>query len=214
MADDTRTWAMIHAERAAVADMIDGLSPQQLEQSSLCDGWTVAMMAGHILNAAEQTPGNFLRGMVRNGFRFNTYMDRATRARAGLPRDEIVSRLRQRTTTTNKPPAPAVAMLGEIVVHGEDIRQPLGIQRDVPHDALNACLDMYARASFPVGGKKRIDGLRLVATDTGWSHGSGPEVSGPAAALLLSMTGRAAGLDGLAGEGVATLRERVGTGAH
>jgi uncharacterized protein (TIGR03083 family) len=210
MPNDTKTWAMIHTERTAVADMIAELSPEQLEQPSLCEGWTVGMMAGHIVNAAEQTPGNFLRGMLSNGFRFNTYMDRATRARAGLPRDEIVSRLRQRTTTTNKPPAPAMAMLGEIVVHGEDIRQPLGIKRDVPHDTLNACLDMYERASFPVGGKKRIDGLRLVATDTGWSHGSGPEVSGPAASLLLAMTGRQAGLDALEGDGVTTLRERLG----
>jgi len=209
MADDTKTWTMIHAERAAVADMIEGLSAEQWDQPSLCAGWTVGFMAGHILNAAEQSPGNFLVGMVSNGMRFNRYMDRATRARAGMPQQEIVDRLRRRTTTTNKPPAPAMAMLGEIVVHGEDIRQPLGLQREVPADALNACLRMFATTSFPVGGKKRTAGLRLVATDTGWSHGDGPEVSGPAASMLLAMTGRAAGLDQLTGDGVATLAQRV-----
>jgi len=102
-----------------------------------------------------------------------------------------------------------MAMLGEIVVHGEDIRQPLGLQRDVPTDALNACLSMFASTSFPVGGKRRIAGLRLVATDTGWSHGDGPEVAGPAASMLLAMTGRAAGVERLSGDGVATLAERL-----
>ena len=76
-------------------------------------------------------------------------------------------------------------------------------------DAANACLDMYTKASFPVGGKKRIAGLRLVSTDTAWSYGEGPEVTGPALPLLLAMTGRAAGLAELSGAGVPTLCERL-----
>lgn len=209
MADDTQVWSMIHTERAAVADMIEQLTPEQWQQPSLCAGWTVGTMAGHIVLAAEQTPGNFMKGMVSNGFAFNRYMNKATGERAGMGRDEVVRRLRARTTTTNKPPAPAVAMLGEIVVHGEDIRTPLGLTRDVAPDALNACLDMYKTASFPVGGRKRIRGLRLVATDTGWTHGSGPEVSGPALPLILAMTGRSAGLDSLSGDGVTAMRQRM-----
>jgi uncharacterized protein (TIGR03083 family) len=209
MADDTRVWSMIHTERAAVADMIEQLTPDQWQQPSLCAGWTVGMMCGHIVLAAEQTPGNFMKGMLSNGFAFNRYMNKETSARAGTGKEEIVRRLRARTTTTNKPPAPAAAMLGEIVVHGEDIRTPLGLSRDVPPDALNTCLEMYKKASFPVGGRKRIDGLRLVATDTGWTHGSGPEVSGPALPLILAMTGRRAGLDALSGDGVATMRQRM-----
>src|SRR4051794_27261864 len=137
MSDDAKTWAMIHRERAAVADMIEALTPDQWQQPSLCNGWTVGLMAGHILLAAEQTPGNFTRGMLANGFQFNRYMDRATKARGGMGKDEIVRRLRDRTTTTNKPPAPTVAMLGEIVVHGEDIRHPLGLSRVVPSAALD-----------------------------------------------------------------------------
>jgi len=73
---------------------------------------------------------------------------------------------------------------------------------------LIACLEMYKNASFPVGTKKRIDGLRLVATDVDWSHGTGPEVTGPAMSMVMAMTGRAAGLDELGGEGLATLRRR------
>ena len=93
-------------------------------------------------------------------------------------------------------------MLGEIVVHSDDIRRPLGLPNDVDREALIACLEMYKSASFPIGTKKRIDGLRLVATDVDWTHGTGPEVTGPGLALLAAMTGRAAGLSDLGGEGI------------
>ena len=139
-------------------------------------------------------------------------MERDARVRASLSREQVAERLRQRTTTTNHPPAPVAAMLGEVVVHGEDIRRPAGVKGEVADDAANACLQMYTKASFPVGGKKRIGGLRLVATDTGWSFGAGPEVSGPALSLLLAMTGRAAGISELSGDGAATLGHRITAG--
>jgi uncharacterized protein (TIGR03083 family) len=209
MSDNAATWAMIHAERKALAATIEELTTEQWDSPSLCAGWTVGLLAAHVLAGAEQTPGRFLGGMVTTGFRFNALMEREARSRAQLPRQQIVDRLRQRTTTTNHPPAPVMAMLGEVVVHGEDIRRPAGLPGTVADDAANACLQMYTRASFPVGGKKRIGGLRLVATDTGWSYGAGAEVSGPALSLLLAMTGRPAGLDDLSGDGAAELGQRV-----
>jgi len=81
--------------------------------------------------------------------------------------------------------------------------------RTAADEAANACLEMYTRASFPVGGKKRIHGLRLTTTDTGWSYGAGPEVSGPALSLLLAMTGRPAGLKELSGDGAPVLSQRL-----
>jgi uncharacterized protein (TIGR03083 family) len=209
MADDASTWSMIHAERARLADMIEGLTPEQWNTPSLCASWTVGQLASHVLTGAEQTPGNFISGMVKSGFRFNAMTEKDVEARVNQGQEEIVDRLRQRTTTTNKPPAPAMAMLGEAVVHGEDLRRPLGLTAEVDPAAINACLDMYTKANFPVGGKKRIKGLRLVSTDTDWSYGSGPEVSGPGLAVMLAMTGRSASLDELSGEGAATLRSRM-----
>jgi hypothetical protein len=72
---------------------------------------------------------------------------------------------------------------------------------------------MYKVASFPVGTKKRIAGLRLRATDVDWSHGDGPEVTGPGLSLLVAMTGRPGGLDALSGEGLATMRSRTAGGS-
>ena len=207
--DDPTVWKAIHRERAAVADTLATLNPSQWSQPSLCGGWSVHVTAAHIVMGAEQTPSHFMKRMAANGFRFNTMMDRDARRLGTLPTTELIDRLRARLTTTNRPPAPVITMLGEVVVHGEDIRQPLGIPSNVSDEALTACLEMYKGANFPTGTKKRIESLRLVATDVGWSHGTGPEVSGPGSALLLAMTGRAAGLNDLAGDGLATLRQRM-----
>jgi uncharacterized protein (TIGR03083 family) len=207
--DDTKTWTLIHAERSAMADTLASLTPSQWAQPSLCGGWSVQATAGHILVGAEQTPGHFMKGMVTNGFRFNTMMDRGARRAGSLPPTEIVRRLQATASTTNHPPAPVMAMLGEIVVHGEDIRRPLGLASEPDSESLVACLEMYSKASFPVGAKKRIAGLRVTATDANWTHGTGPEVSGPGLSLLLAICGRSAGLEGLSGDGVTILQSRM-----
>jgi uncharacterized protein (TIGR03083 family) len=207
--DDTKTWTLIHAERAAMSDTLTSLTPTQWAEPSLCGGWSVQAAAGHILVGAEQTPGKFMKGMATNGFRFNTMMDRGARRTGALPPTEIVRRLQATTSTTNRPPAPVMTMLGEIVVHGEDIRRPLGLEYQPAAESMAACLEMYSKSSFPLGAKKRIAGLRIVASDADWSHGAGPEVSGPGLSLLLAICGRPAGLEGLSGEGLLTLRGRM-----
>ncbi|HEY5023343.1 MAG TPA: maleylpyruvate isomerase family mycothiol-dependent enzyme [Acidimicrobiales bacterium] len=209
MPDNATTWKLIHSEREALIDTLSGLSPEQWAAPSLCAGWSIQLAAGHVLAGAEQTPLAFTSGLISSGLRFNTMVDRDARRLGALDGAEIIERLRARTTTTNHPPAPVGAMLGEVVVHGEDIRRPLGVSSPVAPDAVVACLEMYKRANFPVGTKKRIAGLRLAASDVDWSHGTGPDVNGPALSLLLAMTGRALGLDALTGDGVAVLRSRL-----
>ena len=207
--DDNQTWALIHAERAATADLLAGLTPEQWEASSLCGTWTVRMAAAHIVTGAEQTKGNFAKRMLANAFNFNKMIDRDARKVAEQPTDELVGRIRARTSTTNGPPAPVVTMLGEVVVHTEDIRRPLGLAGGPSPDATVACLEMYKKATFPIGSKARIEGLRLTSTDVDWTFGDGPEVRGPAMSLMLAITGRAAGMGGLEGDGVETLRSRL-----
>jgi uncharacterized protein (TIGR03083 family) len=207
--DDAKTWELIHRERAATADTLEGLSPSEWAAPSACGSWSVQVTAGHILVGAEQTKGGFMTRMAANGFRFNRMMDREARRAGALAPREIVSRIRATDGGTNHPPAPVMTMLGEIVVHSEDIRRPLGLPRDPNPEAVAACLELYQGASFPVGTKSRIRGLRLVATDVDWRHGDGPEVSGPGLALLMAMTGRPIGLTGLSGAGVGELSDRM-----
>jgi uncharacterized protein (TIGR03083 family) len=200
------TWSYIHAERAAMADTWTGLSADQWTSSSWCQGWSVQDTAGHVLAAAEQTPFNFYKELATAGFRFNVFTDRGARRLGALSPAELIDRLRARTATTNRPPAPVVAMLGEIVVHGEDIRRPLGLRHQYAEGALVAVADNYTKTNLLIGSKRRIAGLRLRATDCEWLHGEGPEVSGPLASLILAMAGRSGAQDDLDGDGLAILR--------
>jgi hypothetical protein len=84
-----------------------------------------------------------------------------------------------RTTTTNHPPAPVMAMLGEIVVHGEDLGRPLGIACTTPEEDLLAVADSYKKSNLLLGSKKRIAGLGLQGSDADWKTGDGPRSPAP-----------------------------------
>jgi len=185
-----------------------GLTPEQWAAPSWCGGWSVQEVAGHVVAAAEQTPLNFFKDLAKAGFKFDVFADRDAKRNAGAGPGELTRRLRARTTTTNHPPAPVVAMLGEIIVHGEDIRRPLGLSHTAPEAALEAVADSWKNSNILIGAKRRIAGLRLRATDSTWTHGDGPEVSGPMASLVLAMSGRKGVLSDLSGEGLTTLTSR------
>jgi len=201
-------WKFIHTERAQMAETWKGLTPEQWASPSWCVGWPVQEVAGHIVAAAEQNPPNFFKDMALARFNFDAFADKDAKRNAAAGTAELIRRLQARTTTTNHPPAPVVAMLGEIVVHGQDIRRPLGLAHHVPSAALVEVADSWKRTNILIGAKRRIAGLRLRATDVEWTNGDGPEVSGPMMALLLSMAGRKGAHWDLSGEGLAELASR------
>jgi len=157
---------------------------------------------------ASTTPATFVSRFARSGFRFDTFVARdVARETAGSPSDTL-DRFRSRRTATTHPPGPLEDMLGECIVHGEDIRRPLGITHDYPVETVTRVADFYKRSNLLLGAKRRIAGLTLRATDANWSTGTGPEVAGPALSLVLVMAGRTAGLSELSGPGLDTLRTR------
>lgn len=201
-------WTHIHAERSDLADTLEEFTPEQWASASWCEGWTVQETAAHVVAAAEQTFPNFYKELGQAGFRFNVFTASGAARLAAIGPDELVRRLRARTSTTNHPPAPVIAMLGEIIVHGDDIRRPLQLTHRSPQPALIVLADSWKRSNLLIGAKRRISGLRLRATDTEWTHGNGPDVAGPLQSLTLAMTGRQGALSDLTGDGVPLLANR------
>jgi uncharacterized protein (TIGR03083 family) len=201
-------WPTINAERAALVADLQALSDEQWLTPSLCPGWSVRQVLGHLTATATMTPPKFFAKFAAAGFRFHDMSDRdVARQTAGTPAQQLAAFSAQVGATTH-PPGPRDAMLGEIVVHGEDIRRPLGISHAYPVAAVTRAADFYQASNLLIGSKARIAGVTLRATDADWSMGSGPEAAGPALSLLLAMTGRSAALDDLSGPGVSILRTR------
>ena len=202
-------WPLIHAEREALATDLAALTAEQWATPSLCHDWTVRDVFGHIIATARMTPPAFFAGLARAGFRFHTMSANNIAAEESATPAEALAEFRTLLTATSHPPGPVEAMLGEAVIHGEDIRRPLGIKREYPAAALTRVADFNKRSNLLIGSKRRIAGLTLKAADLDWQTGSGPEVTGPALSLVMAMTGRAAVLGDLSGDGVATLRSRM-----
>jgi uncharacterized protein (TIGR03083 family) len=208
----TSPWPLIHAERSALAADLASLTDQQWATPSLCTAWTVRDVLGHMTATAKMTPPKFFAALAGSGFRFNEMTAKGiAQETTGTPAGGLAE-FRGQLTATTHPPGPAESMLGEAVIHSEDIRRPLGITRDYPLEAVTRVADFFKGSNLLIGSKKRIAGLRLRATHAEWSTGAGPEVSGPLLSLVLAMTGRAAALDELSGDGVATLRQRMRPG--
>jgi uncharacterized protein (TIGR03083 family) len=204
----TGIWPLIHTERAALAADLAELNDEQWATPSLCDGLTVREVLAHLTAGASLTPARWLAGVIRCRFDFDRQVVMRLTEQMGATPAETLDRFRGVVTSTTKPPLPTTAMLGETIVHGEDIRRPLGIRRAYPIETLTRVAENYQGSDLVVLAKGRIRGLRLVAVDGPFSTGSGPLVSGTTLALTMAMTGRATYCDELEGDGVALLRDR------
>jgi uncharacterized protein (TIGR03083 family) len=200
-------WPMLEAERLALADYVETLAPSDWEHPSLCDGWRVKDVVAHVVAGAKSTPGRFIVGMVGSGFNFDKMIAKGVQSEADKTPTELVAELRAVAPRRTRP---GTAMVGEALVHHEDIRRAMGADPgQYPGADLQTVADYYKKAGPPIRAKGRIAGLQLEATDVAWSTGDGPAVKGPAISLLLAMAGRRAGLSDLTGPGVAELDTRL-----
>lgn len=197
------------AERRDLADYLDTLTEEQWERPSLCSGWTVRDVVGHLPSYDELGWPATLTLFLRSGFSLARCNEVGVENSRRLSTGQLVARLRAHAV-----PRGITTMFGSAIaltdgmIHHQDIRRALGHPRTVPEERLIAALEFLPRARA-LPAPANIRGLRLVATDVDWTHGTGPLVKGPAEALLIALAGRPQGLADLTGPGLATLTERL-----
>jgi uncharacterized protein (TIGR03083 family) len=198
MSADDETWDYIDRQRADLAELLATLTGDQWAMPSLCAGWTVRDVAVHLTQSAASWPRLALE-VVRSGFRFNHMVARAARHDTSTP-EEVVATLRAMVGGRRRPPGTAVAdPLIDVLVHGQDIAKPLGLQRRMPVDAAVIAGRRLWKMNFPFYAGKRFAGVQLVADDADFSVGSGQRVTGTMSDVVLALAGRKVGLDGLSG---------------
>lgn len=206
---DEEYWSAVKALRLRIADLLESLTPQEWDTPSLCAGWRIRDVAGHLAVIPVISVGRMLSAAPRarfNPHRINTLVARQEGSR---PTVDIVDLIRERADVRATSRMLDVRdSLFDLEVHSQDIARPLGRQFEVAPDLTRRGLDRVWEMGWPFRAQQRLSGLHLVATDTDWAVGDGAEVSGPVMALLLLLTGRddAAAPD-LKGPGVRKLRQ-------
>lgn len=202
---------MIHRERARFAGDLDGLEAEDWRQPSLCAAWTVEDVVAHLTAVATVGRLRWLASMVGAGFDPDVHNRRRLLEQRGPSPADTLQRFRAVVDLEVAPSGHTAAWLGEVVVHGADVRQPLGIADSTPVQAVTEVARFFGQRDFTVEGRTRSRGLRLVATDGPFTMGDGPVVEGTTLALVMAMAGREPFFDRLAGSGVDVMRERTAT---
>lgn len=207
--DPAELWPLIHEHREKIAALLVELGEPEWNTGSLCAGWRVRDVAGHCIETQTITPPQFMGRFLSTGFRFSAFNQKGVDRHARQTTAQVLQQYRDTMKRTSAPPGPKVTWLAEAVIHGEDMARPLGKRLDAAPATLAYVAEFTRNATPLLHGKQRSAGLKLRATDVDWSAGDGPEVSGPAASIILAISGRKAALGDLSGEGLETLRQRV-----
>jgi len=222
-------WPAVEFDRLLLADWATRWSPAAWESSTPCRDWVAREVVAHLVSMATVTKAQGLRAYVGAG----ANLDRASHSLAdqvvaGRTDDQILDLLREHAGAQHTSPGlRPVGILAELVTHLEDLSVAVGEAVHLPPDHLvttlvylqrrtraNTRFHLTAHGRRPVlDGARRTAGLRLHATDIGWTHDptaptdprDAPRevqatVEGSAAALVLAMAGRQVGPGTVVGE--------------
>jgi uncharacterized protein (TIGR03083 family) len=205
---------LLRANDARFHALARGFSADEWSQPSLCDGWTNHDVLAHLVVGCSAGAAAVTAEMLRHGGSFD-------RANAALARSLAATRspaelLDDFARLTERPHGlgryfPGRLLLGDHITHELDMVFALGREPAIPADALVAVLNTQVSVPNPfVPAFRNSRGLRLSATDAGWTHGvAGPTVRGSAAELVSVLGNRPAMAVRLGGDGVDVLASRV-----
>ena len=204
----TRLSELQDRERSALVDDLRTLTPEQWRSPTLCGEWDVEDVVAHLGAASTLSLLGWLRSMAGARFDADVHNQRRLEEFRGATPAETLERFAG-TGPIALPGKESPGGLGEIIVHAEDIRRPLGLRHEPDTEGLLATARFFATKDFAVNSRSLVKGLRLHATDAEFRAGSGPEVSGPLLSLVMAMAGRLDVLTDLHGDGAPELTRRI-----
>ena len=147
-------WTTIATERRRLADELETFTDAQWETPTTCAGWTVHDVAAHLVMPFEISTPRFVLGMIKRRGDFDrAIVDLTERVKNNSSRAEIIATLRSNAESQWTPPkAGPEAPLGEVVVHGQDIRRALNLPHNIPQETIdltiNGMQDPELRANY------------------------------------------------------------------
>ena len=207
----TDGWTLAAEARTAFADLCDTLTPEQINESTWCEGWDSHHVAAHVATFVEVPLPKFMFTIAKNKGNFDQAADVMANALVERPMSDLVATIRAKASKKSILPIfPSELTMVDAVVHTEDIRRGLGLPGEPDPGLVRACLEFLTtskKAGPLLETKGLLEGLRFEATDSDWTAGDGQLLSGSSIDLLLAIARRPVD-DQLTGDGVSALRAR------
>ncbi|MFD5175375.1 maleylpyruvate isomerase family mycothiol-dependent enzyme [Nocardia sp. NPDC058379] len=189
--DVDQHWRIIAEQRRAIADLLTTLTPAELDSPSLCDRWRIRDVAAHVA-LAPQPPGPLC--MLREAARARGSFHRLNHDIAVRHADATPDLAADLSVVADSRRLPVVTNYRnihyDVIVHAQDIARPLGRTIAVDPAAAAVAAQRVWTMGWPFWAKRRLADVTLVAEDSPWTVGSGPEIRGTTLDLLLLLTGR------------------------
>lgn len=189
--DNDKLQPSVVAEFVALADALGGVPEAQWDTASLCKGWRVREVIAHLTMAARYPQEQFMALMSEYHFDFPSLSEGVARRDAELPVGQLLASLQSEVMQHWAPPGGGYrGALNHVVVHGLDATVPLGLPHAGPENNIRLILDDLTHGGVHSNFGTSIQGRRLVSTDLDWSYGSGDQLRGTGADLVLAICGR------------------------
>jgi uncharacterized protein (TIGR03083 family) len=127
-------WPEVRTETLDLGERLAELNHEQWDLPSLCSAWRIRDVLAHMTAGAEGAfgPRAIFGGLLRHGFDYNRWIAVDGQRRG---QQEPAAILRAFRATAAEYPGSAsgkpITALAHVLVHGQDICRPLGIQRDL-----------------------------------------------------------------------------------
>ena len=173
-----------------LADLLDTPSVDAWDAPSLCEKWLVRHVIAHVTMPARLTPEQYGAELAAAGGDFTVLSDTVAERDASLPLADLLDQLRSPRLRGWQPPGGGAAgALNHAVIHSLDVTIALDGPSVAPEEAVVVVLDQLTAANGSWFGVDLTD-VRLEATDTAWSWGSGRLVRADTGSLVALLSGR------------------------
>lgn len=171
-----------------LADLVAAAPGETWDVQSLCEKWLVRHLIAHVTMPVRLTPEQFGAELAAAGGDFTALSDTVAARDAALPVTDLLDQLRSPELHAWQPPGGGAAgALSHAVIHSLDVTIALDRPAVAPPAAVTAVLDQLATGNW---FGLDLTGVRLEATDTDWSRGTGEPVRADSGALVALLSGR------------------------
>lgn len=198
-------WERAGKLRRDLADIVEGLSEEQLHSQSLCEQWTVQGVVCHVTSFVTTGFGKFMFTVAKNRGNFDTASQDMANTELARPIADVLVDLRAKSTKSAALPVfPEEMTMTDTMIHTQDIRRALGLDGGFDDESMRTALDFLTehKMATTLVNRPPLEGVELAATDLDWSWGSGAEITGTAEAIMMALANRPSAMADLSGPGL------------